>query len=119
MGINIDGKYLNHLRFADIILISHNMTDMKTMIKELNRESKKCGLKINITKTKILINKKVKHTKITLDGEDIEILNSYVYLGFSLQEVNKSSEIKRRTQSAWVQFGKLNNIMRSNLPMCL
>ena len=122
MGINIDGEYLNHLRFADdIILISHNMTDMKTMIEELNRESKKCGLKINITKTKILINKKVKHTKITLDDEDIEIQNSYVYLGqnFSLQEVNQSSEIKRRTQSAWAQFGKLNNIMQGNLLMCL
>ena len=54
MGINIDGEYLNHLRFADgIILISHTITDIKTMIEELNRESKKCGLKINITKTKI------------------------------------------------------------------
>ena len=47
-GLNIDEENLDHLKFADdIILIAANWKDAEVMLKE----SAKFGLKINISKT--------------------------------------------------------------------
>lgn len=54
-GLNIDGVYLNHLRFADdIVLISPDIEELKAMLTELNEISKKIGLKMNLNKTKVM-----------------------------------------------------------------
>ena len=43
-GLNIDGEKLNHLKFADdVILIATNMEEAERMLNDLNRESKNCG----------------------------------------------------------------------------
>jgi len=48
-GINIDGIYLNHLRFADdIILMSGNITKQETLLEELQQASQRVGLEMNI-----------------------------------------------------------------------
>ena len=55
-GINIDGENLNHLRFADdIILIATTTTDLRQMIREVEEKSKPAGLKLNRQKTKVLL----------------------------------------------------------------
>ena len=47
-GINIDGEYLNHLRFADDISnTTEAPTELQQMLNDLNRESKKVGFKMN------------------------------------------------------------------------
>ena len=54
-GINVNGKYLNNLRFADdIVLISSNIEELRGMIIDLIKESKKARLEMNFEKTKIL-----------------------------------------------------------------
>ena len=48
MGININGRFLNHLRFADdIVLIAPNLEQLEMMLLQLNAESQKVGLKMN------------------------------------------------------------------------
>jgi len=40
MGLYINGQYLNHLRFADdIILMSETAEELQDMLNDLNRES--------------------------------------------------------------------------------
>ncbi len=57
IGIDIDDKNLNNLRFADdTVLFSESEDNLQKTIKELNRESLKVGLKINIKKTKVTFN---------------------------------------------------------------
>jgi len=51
MGININGDKLNHLRFADdIMIIAHAVQDFEILLQELDNTSRKCGLKINMKK---------------------------------------------------------------------
>ncbi|CAG9834021.1 unnamed protein product, partial [Diabrotica balteata] len=49
-GICINGKYLNHLRYADdILLISSERQELELMLNELHEKSLQKGLKINFT----------------------------------------------------------------------
>ena len=56
LGLKIDGEYLSHLRFADDILICANTPhELQHMLKELADESENQGLKMNKSKTKVMI----------------------------------------------------------------
>lgn len=60
--VNMDDKYLKHLRFADyIVLVSDNLQDIQEMITDLNHCSEKIGLAINLGKTKII---NTRHTSL-------------------------------------------------------
>ena len=57
-GVNVNGEMLNHLKFADdIVLIATSWKDAEEMLEDLQCESEKVGLKINISKTKRMSNK--------------------------------------------------------------
>ncbi len=54
-GVKINGQWLNNLRFADdIVLISSNIDESKVMADELRKKSRKAGLTMNLSKTKII-----------------------------------------------------------------
>ena len=44
-----------------------------------------------------------------------------MYLGqnICLQDTNQTQEINRRIRLGWAKFGKLNSIMKGDLPICL
>ena len=51
-GFNIDREYLNHLRFADdIILLLEKPQELQNMLTELNKANVKVGIKMNLKKT--------------------------------------------------------------------
>lgn len=52
---NIDGTYLNHLRYADdIVLIRNDYQELKQMMVQFHVTSKMVDLKINLSETKIM-----------------------------------------------------------------
>ncbi|EPB76276.1 hypothetical protein ANCCEY_04638 [Ancylostoma ceylanicum] len=54
-GINIDGEHLIHLRFADdLVLLRENADTVQKMLRKLEKEGGKNGLRINRSKTKIM-----------------------------------------------------------------
>ena len=54
--MKIDGEYLSHLRFTDDILICANTPhELQQMLQELADESDKQGLKMNKSKTKMMM----------------------------------------------------------------
>ena len=68
-GVNIDGEYLNHLRFADdISYTTEALTGLQQMLDVLNKESKKVGLKLNKSKTMIMFNDKATPKPLKLTG---------------------------------------------------
>ena len=56
--MNINGIKLNHLRFADdLVIFAEDPNTLQKMLQELSDESKKAGLTMNTNKTKIMTNK--------------------------------------------------------------
>ena len=79
-GIRVDGEHMSALRFADdLVLISSDAIELQEMITQLNTESRKFGLKINIDKTKVMTNNV--ETPINIDEEELEYVTEYTYLG--------------------------------------
>lgn len=124
VGININGINLSHLRFADdLILFSENMQDLQGMIQDLYDASLDVGLKMNMSKTKIMSNISSNQTHITIGGGvTLEIVDHYIYLGHCLSfgGEHRTKEIMRRKQLGWAAFGKLEDIFRDRkMPQCL
>ena len=88
------------------------------MLQELSDESRQIGLKMNITKTKVMV---VGNTPINVNNVLTENVPGYVYLGqhYSLKEKNHDKEIQRRIMAGWAAYSKHRDIFKSNLATCL
>lgn len=120
-GLNIDGQTLTNLRFADdIVLLSDNLRDINTMLQDLNRVCAQAGLRINISKTKFMTNM-VPSENIVVDDCEVKLVDKYTYLGHEIRisRDNQTCEMKRRIVLSWAAYGKLRNIFRSDIPVCL
>ena len=54
-GINIAGRNINNLRYADdTTLMAESKEELKSLLMKVKEESEKVGLKLNIQKTKIV-----------------------------------------------------------------
>ena len=52
-GINIAGRNINNLRYADDITLMAESEELKSLLMRVKEESEKTGLKLSIKKTKI------------------------------------------------------------------
>ena len=76
-GIKIAGRNINNLRYADdTTLIAESKEELKMKVKE---ESEKADLKLNIQKTKIMASGPI--TSWQIDGETVEIVTDFIFLG--------------------------------------
>ena len=54
-GIKISGRNINNLRYADDnTLMAESKDELKSLLKKVNKESKKVGLKLSVQKEKIM-----------------------------------------------------------------
>ena len=79
-GINIAGRNINYLRYADdTTLLSESEEELKSLLMKVKEESEKVGLKPNIQKTKIVTSGAI--TSWQIDGETVEAAFDFIYLG--------------------------------------
>lgn len=70
-GLNINGKYLSHLRFADdLVLLSESSKQLQTMLDAPNAASKRVGLEMNLSKTMVMSNSI--NRRISVDNETLK-----------------------------------------------
>ena len=70
-GINVAGRNINNLRFADdITLMLRSKEELKSLLLKVKEESEKAGLKFNILKTKIMASGP--NISWQIDGETME-----------------------------------------------
>ena len=95
-GIKIAGKNLNNLRYADdTTLIAESKEELKSLLMKVKEESKKVGLNLNIQKTKIMASGPI--TSWEIDGEAVETVSDFIFLGSRITaDGDCSHEIKRR-----------------------
>lgn len=114
-GININGVLLNHLRFADdLILISENPETLQKMIEQLVRESEKVGLSLNTSKTKLMTNYKKVPIK-PYNTAKLEYVNEYTYLGQIISHKDLTAkEISNRINIGWKRYWALKDVMKNS-----
>ena len=116
--ISINGSYLNHLRYADdIVVLAESAKDFQKMLEELNHASLKIGLKMNMEKTKVMATTDLSQNPISIQGIPLEQVKEYVYLGqvIKLGRDSLKSEIERRIQLGWAAYGKLKGVFKSKM----
>ena len=75
-------EQLDDLCFADdLTLLAHNQNQMQDKTCRLETFSAKTGLRINLRKTELIKINTTANTPITVGGEPINEVESFVYLG--------------------------------------
>uniref|UniRef100_A0AAR5P990 Reverse transcriptase domain-containing protein n=1 Tax=Dendroctonus ponderosae TaxID=77166 RepID=A0AAR5P990_DENPD len=123
IGVNINGEQLNHLRFADdIVLITDSMNYTVPMLQKLYVNSKKVELEISMIKTEIMKNI-VLGGSVRESGEIINkqpcLQNAYKYVGHKIRisRDNQTFELAHRIGHGL--FGELKGIFKSTLSLWL
>ena len=79
-GIKTAGRNINNLRYADDTnLMAESEEELKSLLMKVKEESEKFGLKVNIQKTKIMAPSPT--TSWQIDGETMEIVRDFIFLG--------------------------------------
>ena len=89
MGPTLQGIRIPCLSYSDdLALMGESIEELKEMLEKLEKFCDVNKLKINTAKTKILIFRKGKHpeaAKFAINGNDIEIVSRFRYLGVVLR----------------------------------
>ena len=85
---------------------------LKCFLMKVKEESEKVGLKLNIQKTKIMTSGPI--TSWEIDGERVETVSGFVFLGSKITAVGDCShEIKRRLLLGRKVMTNLDSILKS------
>ena len=77
-GINIAGRTINSLRYADnTTLMAEKEEELKSLLMKVKEESEKAGLKLNIQKTKIMPSNPI--TSWHINGEIMETVKDFIF----------------------------------------
>ena len=92
-GIKNPRRNIINLRYADdITLMAENKEELKSFL--MKEGSQKAGLKLNIQKTKIMASST--YTSWQIDGEEMETVTDFIFLGSKITvDSDCSHEIKR------------------------
>ena len=111
-GIKIARRNINNLRYADDTTLMAESEELKTLLMKVREESEKVGLKLNIQKTKIMASGPI--TSWEIDGETMETVSDFVFLGSKITAVGDCShEIKRRLLLRRKVMTNLDSIFKS------
>ena len=77
-GINIAGRNINNLRYADATtLMAESEEELKNLLMKVKGESEKVGLKLNSQKMKIMASGLI--TSWQIDGETVETVSDFIF----------------------------------------
>ena len=93
-GIKSAGRSINNLRYADdTTLMAESEEELKSLLMKVKEKSGKASLKLNIQKTKIMASGPI--TSWQIDGETMETMRDFTFLGFkALQMVTVAMKLK-------------------------
>ena len=112
-GIKIAGRNINNLRYADdTTLVAESEEELKSLLMKVKEESENVGLKLNIQKTKIMASGPI--TSWEIDGETVETVSDFVFLGSKITvDGDCSHGIKRHLLLRRKVMTNLDSILKS------
>ena len=110
-GIKIARRNISNLRYADdTALMAESKEELKSLL--MKEESKKVDLKLNIQKTKIMASGPI--TSWQIEGETMETVTYFLFLGSKVTAVGDSiHEIKRCLLLGRKAMSNLDSILKS------
>ena len=111
--IKIAMRTINKLRYADdTTLTAGSEEELKSLLMKVKEQSEKVGLKLSIQKTKIMAFGPT--TSWEIDGETVEIVSDFIFLGSKITaDGDCSHEIKRRLLLGRKVMTNLDSILKS------
>ena len=112
-GIKIARRNTNNLRYADdTSLMAESEEELKGLLMKVKEESGKVGLKLNIQKMKIMASGPI--TSWEIDGETVETVSNFIFLGSKITvDGDCSHEIKRGLLLGSKVMTNLDSIFKS------
>ena len=112
-AIKIARRNINNFRYADdTTFMAESEEELKSLLNKVKEESEKVGLKFNIQKTKIMASGPI--TSWEMDGETVETVSNFIFLGSKITaDGDCSHEIKRRLFLGRKVMTNLDSILKS------
>ena len=84
VGIKIAGRNINNFIYADDTTLMAESEELKSLLMKVKGESEKVGLKLNIQKITIMTSCPI--TSWQIDGETVETVTDFMFLGSKITE---------------------------------
>ena len=112
-GIKIARRNINNLRYADYSTrMTESEEELKSLLMKVKEESEKVGLELSIQKTKIMASSP--RTSWQIDGETMETVTDFIFLGSEITEDGDCShEVKRHLLLGRKAMTNLDSIFKS------
>ena len=117
-GIKIGRRNINNFRYADdTTILAENEEELKSLLMKVKEESENVGLKLNVQKTKIMASGPI--TSLEIDGETVETVSDFIFLGSKITtDGDCSHEIKRRLLLGRKLMTNLDSILKAETLLC-
>ena len=114
MGLNVGGHNITNLRYADdTALTTNSLENMRELLNRVNDAGKLSRLKLNAKKTKVMNIGRTQNHPITIDGEALEIVDHFKYLGcIKSSDGTCTKDFIARIGMAKQRLVQLNNIWK-------
>ena len=112
-GIKIAGRNISNLSYADgTMLMAESEEKLKSLLMKVKEESEKTALKISTQKVKIMASGPI--TSWQIDGEKVETVADFIFLGSKITaDSDCSHEIKRHLLLGRKAMTNLDSILKS------
>ena len=96
-GIKIGGRNINNLKYTDdTTLMAESEEELKNLLMRVKEGSQRANLRVNIKKKKAKIVASSPITEWQTEGEEVEVVTDFLFLGSKITEdVDCSHEIRR------------------------
>ena len=117
-GIKIARRNINNLRYADdTTLTAESEEELKSLLMKVKEKSEKVGLKLNRQKMKIMASGPI--TSWDIDGETLETVSDFIFLGSKITaDGDCSHEIKRHLLLGRKVMTNLDSISKAETLLC-
>ena len=117
-GIKNARRNINSHKYADdTTLMAGSEEELKSLLKKVKEESEKVGLKLNIQKIKIMASGPI--TSWEIDGETVETVSDFIFLGSKITAgCDCRHEIKRRLLLGRKVMTNLDSMLKAETLLC-
>ena len=110
-GIKIAGGTIINLRYVDDTTLMAESKKLKSLLMKVKEEGEEVGLKLNIQKTKFMASSPI--TPWQIDGETMETVKDFIFLGSKITAHGDCSHEKRYLLLGRKVMTNLDSILKS------